>query len=79
MYLIINRTLNRVFKHEGNWPGEYLDKLILDDEALGATAEVIVISLYSNTIKVPRLNKAKEVEWVDFKIPKILKLYCQMN
>ena len=39
MYLIINRTLDRVFKHEGNWPGEYLDKLILDDEALGATAE----------------------------------------
>ena len=61
MYTIINKTKKTTIKYEGNW-------LDLDEE-LNAGDKIIVISLYSNTIKVPyytELNGIVEWRWDDY-------------
>jgi len=50
MYIIINNTTRERLSHEGFFPGNYLDDLLNKGD------DVIVISLYSNTIKIPQLE-----------------------
>ena len=64
MYIIINKTKNSTIKHEGDFP--ILDDLINEGD------KIIVISKYSNTIKVPVLevvNGVKEWDWEDYPFP----------
>lgn len=67
MYIIVNNTNNSFSKYEGSWPMEYIEDL------LDKNNDIIVISLYSNTIKVPVgfdiLNGIKEYNWKEFKLP----------
>lgn len=63
MYIIINKTKNTKTKHEGNWPEKYLEQM------LEAGDKVIVLSTYSNTIKVPyfvEYNGIKELKWENY-------------
>lgn len=74
MYLIINKTLCKTIKHEGSYPLKFIDSLLDNDN------DIIVISLYSNTIKIPngfeKLNGIKEYKWKEFGIPvELLKNY----
>ena len=56
MYIIINKTKKTTIKCEGDWPDL--------DEELNAGDKIVVISLYSNTIKVPyRIEHNGIVEW----------------
>lgn len=58
MYLIINSTTNKTSRAEGSFPIRTLEKMLLNEE------KVIVISLYSNTIKVPyRVDHYYEPSW----------------
>ena len=66
MYIIINRTSNTKTVVTGNWPDLLLTGLV------HSGSDIIVISTYSNTIKVPRrteLNGEVEYEWVDYELP----------
>jgi|LakMenEpi03Aug12_release.lakeMendotaPanAssembly.Ray.scaffolds.fasta_scaffold3178657_1 hypothetical protein len=63
MYIIINKTRETCTKHIGDFPDleEWLDK----------GDRIIVISLYSNTIKVPyklEHNGIVEWEWEDYSL-----------
>lgn len=61
MYIIINKSKKTTIKYEGDWPDL--------DEELNAGDKIIVISLYSNTIKVPyytELNGIVEWRWDDY-------------
>jgi hypothetical protein len=63
MYIIINNTTKSYTKCEGNWPIDILEK------QLNKGDRVIVISFYSNTIKVPysvEYNGNIEWEWESF-------------
>ena len=63
MYIIHNKTKHKTFSYEGSWPDDMLEKM------LEAGDRVIVISLYSNTIKVPYSyidNGIKVWEWDDY-------------
>ena len=65
MYIIINKTRLSFKKHIGDFPrlNRWLDK----------GDRLIVISLYSNTIKVPysvEHNGVKEWEWDNFPVTK---------
>lgn len=67
MYIIHNKTKNTTTHHEGSWPVELLEKQLERGD------RVIVISLYSNTIKVPHkleYNGIVEWEWEDFPLLK---------
>lgn len=56
MYIIINKTKRTTIYHKGSWPS-------LEKE-LDRGDRIIVISLYSNTIKVPyKLEYNGIVEW----------------
>jgi hypothetical protein len=56
MYIIINKSKRYTIKCEGDWPDL--------DEELNAGDKIIVISLYSNTIKVPyKVEHNGIVEW----------------
>ena len=58
MYIIINNTTRERFTHEGNYPGNYIEDLLNNGN------DVIVISLYSNTIKIPQLEVINGInEW----------------
>jgi hypothetical protein len=66
MYIVINKTLNTTKRYKGNWPDHHLLPLLNDGN------DVIVISLYSNTIKVPFSTEQygeKEWEWTDYPLP----------
>jgi len=61
MYIIINKSKRNTIKCEGDWPDL--------DEELNAGDKIIVISLYSNTIKVPyytELNGIVEWRWDNY-------------
>ena len=61
MYLIINKTEGKTYKHEGGFPNL--------DEQLDKGDKLIIISLYSNTIKVPyrvELNGITEWEYESY-------------
>lgn len=47
MYLIINKTKNKKIKCVGNFPSNMLEEWLNEGD------KIIVISTYSNTIKVP--------------------------
>ena len=51
MYIIINNTTNTKTSVEGNFPSTYLE------DRLEQGDDLIVISHYSNTIKVPFINE----------------------
>lgn len=57
MYIILNKSKRTTSTHVGDWPGDYLEGLLNENQ------EVIVISLYSNTIKVPHYLKFCGEEW----------------
>jgi hypothetical protein len=65
MYIIINKTKQTAYKHEGSFPDL--------DEQLEKGDRIIIISKYSNTIKVPYFNEyngIKEWEWENFPLDK---------
>ncbi len=64
MYIVINKTTGMNTIHSGNFPLIYLESLLNNGDS------VIVISTYSNTIKVPILdNICNEWEWIDYDLP----------
>lgn len=66
MYLIINKTQNIIIQHQGSFPDM--------DNDLNNGDKIIIISLYSNTIKVPystELNGIIEWKWEDFNLPRL--------
>jgi hypothetical protein len=60
MYIIINKTKGTIMNYSGNFQNldEYLEQGDL----------IIIISTYSNTIKVP-IKKASWWEWIDYELP----------
>ena len=50
MYIIVNKTKVINFKHEGSFPIHAIEDMLENDE------DLIIISYYSNTIKVPYLD-----------------------
>lgn len=66
MYYIINRTKRTTVTHNGDWPLSYLDELLNQGD------EVIVISTYSDTVKVPVKNYEDGYDWVDYNLPTVL-------
>jgi hypothetical protein len=60
MYIIVNKTKNTIVNYSGNFSNL--------DEDLEQGDLIIVISTYSNTIKVP-IKKASYWEWIDYKLP----------
>lgn len=65
MYIIINKTKNTKVGHQGGWPSTELEKMLNEGDKL------IVISHYSNTIKVPyqtELNGIVEWEWENYSL-----------
>lgn len=48
MYVIINKTQNKTVYKEGNFPDMY--------EELERGDDIIIVSLYSNTIKIPYID-----------------------
>ena len=63
MYIIHNKTKNITTHYEGSWSSALLEEYLEKGDRL------IVISLYSNTIKIPyklEYNGIEEWEWEDF-------------
>jgi hypothetical protein len=50
MYKIINKTKKATINLSGSFPSDYIEKMLNDGD------QVIVVSLYSNTIKVPYID-----------------------
>ena len=71
MYIIINKTRNTCTNHTCDFPN--LDKWLDKGD------KIIIISLYSNTIKVPyfeEYNGIREWEWENFPFdPAVLNQY----
>lgn len=67
MYIIINKTNKTSKTIEGNYP------LVLVDTLLDLNQDIIIISLYSNTIKIPAgveiLNGIKDYLWTEYPLP----------
>jgi hypothetical protein len=61
MYYIINRTTNQTTTHYGNFPDV--------DDLLNRGDDIIIISLYSNTIKTPYKEYDGEWGWKDYDAP----------
>ena len=58
MYIIINKTKQSKLYQTGNWPMNLLEQMLDKGD------RVIVISLYSNTIKVPYKEEYNGIaEW----------------
>lgn len=67
MYIIINKTKKTQEYNEGDFMS-----IIGLTEKLNTGEDIIIISLYSNTIKVPisrTLNGEVEWEWNDYTLP----------
>jgi hypothetical protein len=63
MYTIINKTQKKNFKVVGDFPADTLETMLCNGD------NIIVISTYSNTIKVPVydiMSDTHEWNWVDF-------------
>ena len=58
MYYIINRTTNQTTTHFGDWPN--LNEQLTNGE------DIIVVSLYSNTIKTPYKEYDDNWGWKDY-------------
>lgn len=64
MYILINNTTRKTQVINGGWPGIEIDELLEKGHKL------IVISLRSNTIKVPkRKGYMGSWEWDEYKLP----------
>lgn len=66
MYIIYNKTTHINTSHHGHFPSQ------LTEEMLNRGDRVAVVSLYSNTIKVPYSyidNGVKVWEWDDYPLP----------
>lgn len=67
MYIIVNNTLNTTTKVEGSFPLQFLNQLLEKGN------DLIVISMYSNTIKVPYLSYSldgfNEYDWKEYPLP----------
>lgn len=67
MYLIINNTLNTTTIIEGNYPSHLVNAL------LQLKQDIIIISSYSNTIKVPNgyieIDGIIEYSWKEYPLP----------
>jgi hypothetical protein len=59
MYTIINKTQGKNFKLTGDWPSDIIEYMLNNGD------DIIVISSYSNTIKVPVKYK-DEWLWKDY-------------
>lgn len=67
MYKILNRTTGTVTNVEGNWPDALVTKLLNENN------DIIVISLYSNTVKIPfEINgintNDRDWDWKEYKM-----------
>jgi hypothetical protein len=60
MYLIVNKTGINI-PIVGNFPADLVTQMLERGE------DIIVISSYSNTIKVPFLNENNEWDWKEYK------------
>ena len=63
MYTIINKTQRKEFKLTGDWPVDIVEHMLCNGD------DIIVISTYSNTIKVPVydiMSDTHQWSWVDF-------------
>jgi hypothetical protein len=60
MYIIVNKTKNTIVHYSGNFSNL--------DEDLEQGDLIIIISTYSNTIKVP-IKKGSYWEWIDYELP----------
>jgi hypothetical protein len=47
MYIVINKTKRKDFQFTGNWPNDIIEYMLDNGD------DIIVISTYSNTIKIP--------------------------
>lgn len=72
MYIIINKTQNKTVYKQGSFPDMY--------EELEKGDDIIIISLYSNTIKVPYIDHSQNGygeniwEWKEYKFPQLSNL-----
>ena len=72
MYIIINKTQNKTTYREGNFPDVY--------EELQRGDDIIIVSLYSNTIKIPYIDDTQNGydetiwEWKEYKLPELSNL-----
>jgi len=66
MYIIINKTRNKTTYFQGNFPDMY--------EELERGDDIIIVSLYSNTIKIPYIDHSQNGygeniwDWKDYKM-----------
>ena len=66
-YIVINKTKNKSFRYKGNFPNV--------EQELEQGDKMVIVSLYSNTIKVPystKFNGITEWNWDDYPIPEEL-------
>jgi hypothetical protein len=66
MYIAINKTKNTHTIYEGSFPSTVLEQDLNNGD------KIIVISYYSNTIKIPystEMNGIMEWEWEDYNMP----------
>ena len=64
MYTIINKTKGKEFKLTGNWPSDIIEYMLNNGD------DIIVISSYSNTIKIPvgfGTEYEGQWEWKEYK------------
>jgi hypothetical protein len=60
MYLIVNKTGINI-PIVGNFPTDLVNQMLEKGE------DIIVVSSYSNTIKVPFLNENNEWDWKEYR------------
>ena len=63
MYIVINNTKNKQYQFTGGWPSGIIEYMLDNGD------DIIVISTYSNTIKVPigfGIKFEGEWEWKEY-------------
>ena len=63
MYTVINKTKRKDFQFTGNWPNDIIEYMLDNGD------DIIVISTYSNTIKVPagfNADYEDQREWKEY-------------
>jgi hypothetical protein len=69
MYILINKTKQKTEILDCGWPIKYVNALLDKGD------EFIIISLYSNTIKVPTIGAVDafgEQKWTEYKLPDLM-------
>ena len=70
MYFIIDKTNNEAYTQEGDFP------IVLIEDMLNKGIDLIIVSTYSDTIKIPyseEYNGIKEWKYKEYPYPKQLK------